>query len=336
MLSAAPHVLFRTDATAEIGAGHLMRCLGLAQYLRDNGVEVSLATVAPGHRFVDLWRDEGAIVHDLTGVARGSEADANLTLGLSEKGLVVVDGYDFGARFVEALRRVVSAVAVFDDLNDRPVDADVVINQNAGAETNFKYDLTNGVALLGCQYVILRRTIRTAQHRGQGGILVTLGGADRDNLGLGVLERLAIAKIDTPVHLICTAGDEGLRKAQEFCAANRRFSVSGPGEILDFLCRADVALCAGGTTSLELAFLGVPASIVVLAENQRPGAIAVARAGAAMIADTIEAAVANISILAETAVHRRMSAAGRSLVDGKGVERVAAALLPAHFSETVH
>lgn len=336
MLGAAPHVLFRTDATPEIGAGHLMRCLGLAQYLRDNGVKISLATVAPQHRFVGLWRDEGATVHDLAGVSRGGEADANLTLKLSEQSLVVIDGYDFGGRFFEVLRRAVRTVAMFDDLNDRPVNADIVINQNAGAERNFKYDLTNGVALLGCRYAVLRRAIRKAKHRGQGGALVTLGGADLGNLGLRAMKRLAARNIEMPVHLICTAGDDGLREAQAFCAGNPRFSVSGPGEICEFLCRADIALCAGGTTALELAYLGIPASIIVLAENQRFGAVAIANAGAAMIAETIEAGVRNLSTLAQSAVHRRMSDIARALVDGRGVERVAAALLPAHFSETVH
>lgn len=322
-------VLFRADATAEIGAGHLMRCFGLAQHLKDRGVGVHLATVAPKGPFVDRWREEGIEVHALT-APRATAADARTTADLARGQPIVIDGYDFGFEFVSALGRSPARIALFDDLNDRPLKADIVINQNPGAETNFSYDLPSNALLLGCRYAILRRAVRESSHEGGGGVLVTLGGGDQLNLGLVVVRLLAAAKIGMPVHLICTAGEKGLRNAQEFCAENPGFSVSPGGEIVEFFRRADVALCAGGTTPLELAYLGVPMSIVTLAENQKPGAAAIAKAGAALVAGTVEGAVKNLlMIVSDKTMRRGMSQASRALVDGNGVERVATALLAA-------
>jgi spore coat polysaccharide biosynthesis predicted glycosyltransferase SpsG len=90
---------------------------------------------------------------------------------------------------------------------------------------------------------------------------------------------------------------------------------------------ADAAICAGGVTALELASLGVPSVIMTTADNQEIGAAALVKAGAAIRARSIgEAAKIANDLMTNPAQRTSMAAAGRVLIDGQGVQRVASAL----------
>ena len=105
-----------------------------------------------------------------------------------------------------------------------------------------------------------------------------------------------------------------------------KVSVVAPGDIDDEMVRADLAVCAGGTTSLELASLGVPMVIVIRADNQRPGAHVLEQIGCAVVAGEGRDGVTNAAQTSDPAcwvmrrARGRMGAHGRKLVDGHGVE----------------
>jgi RimJ/RimL family protein N-acetyltransferase len=90
---------------------------------------------------------------------------------------------------------------------------------------------------------------------------------------------------------------------------------------------ADVAIGAAGTTSWERCCLGLPAILLVLAENQRTGAAALADVGAALAVDSVEAVGPALQGLLDDPEHlSRMSAAAFAIVDGRGTSRVVRAL----------
>jgi spore coat polysaccharide biosynthesis predicted glycosyltransferase SpsG len=97
------------------------------------------------------------------------------------------------------------------------------------------------------------------------------------------------------------------------------------------MAATDMALCAGGTTSLELASLGVPMVLVTVADNQEPGAVALDCAGCARLAGRGGAALpdavkATDDLLHNPAAREDMGRASAVLVDGRGVTRIARAL----------
>lgn len=213
-----------------------------------------------------------------------------------------------------------------DDLASLPFDADIVVNQNPGAQYLTHYELhDNGQLLLGADYVMIRRSLRTDEAVGGGGLLVTLGGADRDNTGLAML-KLIVG--DFPLRLICTADSEGLAAAQAYADdSDGRVLVQPAGNIDPLMLTADAAICAGGVTALELAYLGVPLVIMTTADNQETGAAALADAGAAIRVHSIpEAAEIANDLMTDAKQRRSMAAAGRGLIDGRGVLRVTHAL----------
>jgi len=327
------NILFRADAGEEIGSGHLMRCLGLAQYLRDEGASCSLLTTGKEEPAVARWRGEEINVQEHR-TKCGSPEDAAATLAAAAAigaQWIVADGYDFDIAWQRVAKEGGAGLLCFDDLGGAPFAADVVVNQNPGAQ-DLSYDMEDGGRVLsGPDYVVLRRDIRCLKREAASSpprILVTFGGYDGDNLALAAMRELAGLEAPFTATVICAVDAEGLAEAQAFAASHSdRFHVTPPTDIVPLMATTDLALCAGGTTSLELASLGVPMVLVTVADNQEPGAAALNRAGCARLAGCgvsalPDAAKALGDLLRDVAVYKDMGRAGPALVDGCGAERV--------------
>lgn len=314
-----------------------MRCLALAQHMNEMGVACHLLTTAPEATAAARWRDCGLGVHDLGDVSPGSTQDAQATvhragaLAGSDTAVLIADSYAFDMEYLSALKASGYKLAVFDDLADRPLAADWIINQNPGADVHFDYaSVTGATLLLGAGYVVLRQGIKGESATGGAGLLITMGGADLQNLGLQAVQGLLAKGADFPMHLICSAAAPGMDDAIAVARQFDNVRVSKPGPIERHMMNADAALCAGGVTSLELAHLGVASVALIIADNQRPGALALHDAGAAVAAETLSNAVDGAFDLMRDAGHRRtMALAGRKLIDGEGAARILQCLVTA-------
>ena len=330
------NILFRADAGAGIGSGHLMRCLGLAQYLRDEGASCSLLTTAVKEPVVARWREEEIEVQEHQ-ARRGSSEDATATLAAAAGGAqwIVADGYSFGLDWQRAAKEGRVGLLCFDDLGGASFAADLVVNQNPGAQ-DLSYGMGgDGRVLAGADYVVLRRDIRRLKREASSQpphLLVTFGGYDEDNLALAAMRELAGVEAPFAATVICSADADGLAEAQTFAASHPdRFRVLPPGDIVPLMAVADLALCAGGTTALELASLGVPMVLVTVADNQESGAAALAGAGCARLAGRgigalPDAARALGDLLRDAAACKDMGRAGTTLVDGNGAARISEAI----------
>ncbi|MBL6935716.1 MAG: UDP-2,4-diacetamido-2,4,6-trideoxy-beta-L-altropyranose hydrolase [Alphaproteobacteria bacterium] len=328
------NILFRADAGIDIGSGHLMRCLGLAQYLQDEGASCSILTTAVKEPVVARWREEEIDIQEHQ-ARRGSPEDAAATLAAAATSgaqWIVADGYDFGLDWQRAAKEGGVGLLCFDDLGGASFAADLVVNQNPGAQ-DLSYDMEgDGRVLAGPDYVMLRRDIRRLKRETSSGLprlLVTFGGYDENNLALAAMRELAGVDADFTATVICAADGRGLEETRAFAASHPdRFRVLPPGDIVSLMAAVDLALCAGGTTALELASLGVPMVLVTVADNQEPGAAALAGAGCARLAGRgvealPDAARALSDLLCDAVACGDMGRAGAALVDGDGVERIA-------------
>lgn len=318
--------LFRADAGAA-GAGHVMRCLGLAQALVDHGDVPTLATATPDAPAVATWRAQGLAVVPLD-AAPASEADLASTAARARAAdVVVLDGYAFDARYRAGLRAE-APLAAFDDLGHGG-PADLAINPNPGGE-RLAYPGAADVAA-GLAWAPLRREVRAARARAAERrpdpaamplALVTFGGHDAENLALVALHALADAPLQ--VRAFCTGGDDALAAARAFAAGHARLAAEPAGDLLAALAEADLVLCAGGVTPLEACAVGVCAVVVVLAENQQPGAEALRAAGAIDVATGIADGAARLGRwAADPGARAAMREIQRRLVDGCGAERLA-------------
>ncbi len=183
-----------------MGTGHVMRCLALAQAWQDAGGQVVYAMAAGIAGVEARLRAESIEVLSLS-VPPGSPEDAAATARAAHArraAWLVLDGYHFDGRYQRAIHEAGLHLLALDDYGHAEhYWADLVLNQDLNAEEGLYYRREPYTKLLlGTQYVLLRREflraarpVRDIPERA-GKLLVTLGGADPDNVTKNVLRAL--------------------------------------------------------------------------------------------------------------------------------------------------
>lgn len=324
-------LLLRADASAQIGMGHVMRCLALAEPWLQTGNDMTLLTATPPPAVCARTDSLGISLRELSAVP-GSPADVAETIALAQTlgaTWLVLDGYHFNADFQRVVKAAGLRLLVFDDIaHASHYSADFILNQNLGA-TAARYPRRDPATrlLLGPRFVQLRGEFtalkRSAEQSSALRILITLGGSDPENVTSQLLPVLqSIPNLIADVIL----GPANPHAAALQSAINNQPSTislhTNPSNLPALMSRADLAICAGGTTAWELSFLGVPMLVLVLAENQRANAERLAQTGAAIHTSIASLAIDLRTLLAAAPRRAQMSARARSLVDGLGTFRV--------------
>ena len=357
-------VLLRADASSEIGWGHVMRCLTLAHALARQGAEcVFVCRDHPGN-LSDRIRQQGFDVHLLrsgmahvAGTAKGSDAslpphyrwlgadwrtDAGQTVAVMDNRVydwIVVDHYALDARWHDSLRPHCKAILAIDDLADRRLEVDAVLDQNLGREPTLyePWIRPETQCLLGPRYALLRpefeqwreASLARREKTGLSSLLVTLGGTDTFNF----TPRLVRAVLDTPdfdsLHLEVVLGRHapGLEavRALERAAPDRLTVHCDVERMAPLMAESDLCIGAAGSTAWERCCLGLPALQVVSADNQIAIARALEQMGAALTLDTEaleDSLIESLKTLSPELLGL-MSCSGQSLCDGQGADRVA-------------
>lgn len=316
-------ILFIADAGPAIGGGHVMRSLTLARALEARGAECAFRSHPDGDAVLDVF------ARDLFRVDDDAGFDA-----------LVIDHYALSAGDHLALAKG-RPVLVIDDLADRPLGADMVLDSGIGRRaTDYRGLVPDGCELLlGPSHAPMRPDFvalrpETLARRAEGGpvrrILVSLGLTDVGGFTLPAVQRLSgVAELDVVV------GSGAPRLAALEALAEAEPSVTLHVDTRDMArltADADIAIGGGGSSSWERCVLGLPTLLLVLADNQTQAAVALAEAGAVIALDAaaefetrFDAAAARL--IAEGALRRRLSIAAAGICDGRGADRVADAFL---------
>lgn len=369
------NVLFRADASLEIGTGHVMRCLALADALRGRGATCRFACREHPGNLVESIRERGHQAHALplpprpTDPTRGDaalppphaawlgtdwETDARLAQALTHDKPVdwlVVDHYTLDARWERALRPHAARVLVIDDLADRSHDCDLLLDQNLGHDAADYAALVPPACrlLVGPSHALLRPEFAALRTRGLarrspprlGRVLVSLGGVDKDNLTLRVLDALQASHLapDCRITVVMGAHAPGLG-AVRARAETMPWTTEVLVDVRDMaalMADSDLAIGAAGSTTWERCCLGLPSLMVVAAPNQAGIAQAMHASGAALSLGEADrpgfahAMARAIDQLARDpgALHS-MSEKARGLTAGDGTGLVADAMLSLH------
>jgi len=304
-------VVFRADASVQIGTGHIMRCLTLADELREKGAEIFfICRQLPGN-LCDFIEQKGYPVHRLPYPGQPTDAvtdhaqllganwqaDAEETKAVLEKeaGIIdwlVVDHYGLDAWWETQLRPYTKKIMVIDDLANRPHDCDLLLDQNLYKNMEIWYRKLvpdRCLMLLGPAYVLLRPEFKEARRnlRQRDGtvkrILIFFGGSDPTNETAKALKAVQI--INRPEIVVdVVVGSTNLHKEeiQQLCSARPNTSFYCQAEnMAELMAVADLAIGAGGTATWERCFLGLPSITLIVAQNQADTTKAVAAKGAA-------------------------------------------------------
>jgi UDP-2,4-diacetamido-2,4,6-trideoxy-beta-L-altropyranose hydrolase len=338
-------LIIRADASVAMGTGHVMRCLALAQAWQDEGGECIFAVAKADPSIEERLRSERLEIVTITASA-GSPQDAAQFVELAGKHharWAVVDGYQFDIEYQRTLKAAGLKLLLVDDTGHAGAYvADMVLDQNAHATENF-YQRRGPYTrlLLGSRYAMLRREFKPwGEWKREIAllarkVLVTVGGADPGNVTAPVIHALRLLADDNLEATIVVGGSnphgDGLEKeVQDAGVAFRllRNTLNMP----ELMANADVAISAAGTSCWEMCFLGLPALLIDIAENQTPVARELDRQGIAIHAGssphvTPEAIAAQLKLLLASPERRAgMSERGRRLVDSSGAKRVVSAM----------
>lgn len=340
--------MIRADASERIGTGHVMRCLALAQAWRSVGGRAVfvMATATEAPVIESRLKSEGFDVEHISAdPGSGEDASATCDLAASNQAeIIVVDGYHFSSQYQALIKSSGRCLLFIDDYGHAgKYCADFILNQNIYASDDL-YSRREPYTrlLMGSPYVLLRqefspwrgwrREIPGTAHK----VLITLGGSDLDNVTVKAIRSLQHLQIEGLEAVAVIGGSnshiESIRSAAESSSIPLQLmqNTSGMPELMAW---ADMAISSAGTTSWELAFMGLPALSIILADNQVKVAEKLAKAGMAVNLgwhDRIsekELGQAVVALSSDPVSRSCMADVGRHLVDGQGSMRVVSSLL---------
>jgi len=338
-------LIVRADASPQSGTGHLMRCLALAQAWRGRGGDAAFITCCESAQLRQRLANEGMKVMMLER-PHPDPMDWQTTseiLGASSHAWVMLDGYHFDSGYQSRVKKTGHQLLVVDDTAHlKHYYADIVLNQNINAELWQYSSEPYTRLLLGTRYTLLRSeflsrvALKIEIPKVARNVLITLGGGDADNQTLKVIQAVQQIHIDGFEAVVIVGASNRhkvqLKLASQDSAVPIRF-VENVTNMPKFMAWADVAVSGGGSTCWELAFMGLPALVLILADNQRAVAEGLDEAGVVVNLDWHEDLTASditqalVSLAGAADQRTEMSQRGRQLVDGKGNDRVLSELL---------
>jgi UDP-2,4-diacetamido-2,4,6-trideoxy-beta-L-altropyranose hydrolase len=259
--------------------------------------------------------------------------------------LLVVDHYGLDARYESACRPWARRLLAIDDLA-RAHDADVLVDSTPGrAAEAYRGRVPDGCALLaGPEHALLRPAFARARpaalgrrygKMAPGRVLVSVGATDPEQITGKVLDAIRGAELGLAVDVIMGGGAPGRGPVEKALAAmplpSRLHVDPATDAMANLMTEADIAVGGAGVSALERCCLGLPALLLVLADNQRGNADALQQLGAGRVA-SLDGAVPGTTALGEgltrlgrdAAAIEAMSRAAFAVCDGLGAERVAA------------
>ena len=337
-------LVIRADANVEIGTGHIMRCLALAQAWKSAGRKCTFASAQCPPALQRAIRDEGFEYLPMYSET-GSEEDAQELCALAGKQKstwVVVDGYQFGSEYQNSIKKADLDLLFIDDNGHAGrYSADLVLNQNVHASADQYEDRERYTQLLlGPAFAMLRREFDewkgwkreipgTARN-----VLITMGGSDPENLTERVMRALYQVGVNGLSVVVAVGASNPNRETLERAALDSKIEmdVEENCRMPELMAWADCAISAAGSTCWEMCLLGLPAVIIPVAENQMISASKLDQLGAFKSLSFCDSSGTRLAeqmtqLLNSFEVRLRMSQIARSLVDGNGASRVVSAMM---------
>lgn len=266
-------VIIRANASVEIGTGHVMRCLTIAEQLRKRGCSISFYMQEVPGNMIEYVMNKGYRV-----VQKFEASD-----------ICIIDDYHIDSEWEKSIRPYVKKIIVIDDLADRTHECDMLIDQNLVPSYKTRYDElvpSYCLKLLGPKYLIVRNEFRRERRRlkrtfgNVRRILVFMGGTDPTNETMKILKALNNSEFQfEQIDVVVGKGNVEREHIKEVCKLNGYQYHCQIDYMATLMSSADFAIGAGGSTMWERAYLGLPSSSTIVALNQREATIEAARLG---------------------------------------------------------
>lgn len=332
-------VALRADASSQVGLGHVRRCLSLAQGLRDIGSPTCLVSRSLGADTATLSAHAG-VPHFRLDAAEGQDAETTVALLRDwHPDWIVVDHYGLDAGWHARIKEKLSVrIAAIDDLGDRPLAVDLLIDHNHAHNHQARYvgHLPLGTPMLaGPRYALLSPNYATTPgypfRETVESIGVFMGGVDAAGISERVIRACRqVARFAGRIEVATTRANPHIATLRDLCRRDIDATLLvDAADLTEFFARHDLQIGAGGGASWERCCVGAPTLALIVAKNQEAVVPGLAELGVIATPDPLgaldESAIgqAVAALLSDPQRRRSMSESSRELVDGSGARRVA-------------
>lgn len=348
----------RADSGLEIGTGHVMRCLTLAQALHNNGHEILfISKPHDGNIISKIKQSEFEVsILEITDTQSNDllysrwlggcqDDDAKQTVSEIYQyfgviiDLIIVDHYAIDYRWEEIVKQQSSKIFVIDDLADRKHNCDYLLDQTFMRNEDDYRKLTpkHCQKMLGTQFALLRQEFikplantlqvrNEAKKRHMERVLVMMGGTDHLNISEKILGALLLDKRTKKVTVVLGPTAPHYQSIKAHCELDTRVTLlSDTPNVAELMLEHDICFGAAGTASWERCSLGLPSILVAFAENQTTILSMLKDFGAASvfaINDNHQQILSKINYLRNPEAYQQMVNKCLEVCDGKGTMRV--------------
>ena len=338
-------IFIRVDSGIDIGIGHMMRCISLAETLSKTNFEIIFISKKLNNTIYDIIskkkykicilpennKNMNIMMHDAI------ETQKIITSFEDSTSWLLVDHRKLDIQWEKTLRKFVQKIIVIDDLANKKHDCDMLIDQNLYEKMDERYKKLvskNCKKLLGPKYALLRSEFSDLRQKPiknrieLQNILISFGGTDPSNETRKVLEALKILNLkNVQINVVTTSVNPFKDEIKQLCSSmtgvNFHCDVDKIGALMS---TSDLAIGAGGSTTWERCCLGLPSLVSVISEDQLECTKIMDKEGCIIylglaenltITDYVEK-IKNINIK-----HlQKMSELNLKFVDGQGCKRI--------------
>ncbi|MDC1418102.1 UDP-2,4-diacetamido-2,4,6-trideoxy-beta-L-altropyranose hydrolase [Candidatus Thioglobus sp.] len=286
-------IIIRATASKKMGSGHIMRCITLAEELsKKNDNIIEFVTQKYPENLDDLIKKKGFIVHSIdASISRNEEGivseifeqekDAYDTINAikSQKiDWVIIDHYSIDYNWQEKLRPYTKKIMAIDDLANRKHNCDILLDQNYSSN-EMRYEnfvKSDTVKLLGPRFALLRKEFYELRKKRKKiiskvkRVFIFFGGSDSDNLtskSIKIFSKPDLSYLDLDVVIGSINPHKKEVSALVAAHSNAKLHIQ-VDNIAELMSDADIALCAGGSSTWERMSVGLPSIVVTIADNQ--------------------------------------------------------------------
>jgi UDP-2,4-diacetamido-2,4,6-trideoxy-beta-L-altropyranose hydrolase len=336
-----------------MGTGHVMRCLTLAQVLKENGANIEFICRKHKGNLIDKIRSNGFVVHELElfgeadvdtklahshwlGATQQQDADDCIDIFKAKRvDWLIVDHYSLDEQWQKRLRLYCEKLMVIDDLADRKHQSDILLDQTFGRQQeDYSGRTPEGCELLlGSEYALLRPEFSkwraySLERRSKPEfkqLLVNMGGVDVNNVTENVLDELKLCNLPNDMNITVVMGGSAPHlesvKSKAITLPWKTEVKVDVGNMAEIMANTDIAIGAAGSTTWERCCLGLPTIQIVVADNQIDIAKNLDSINVIQLHDSKRKLFRGIYNMLFSI--NKMSLASSSIVDGSGASRVA-------------
>ncbi|NEX01858.1 UDP-2,4-diacetamido-2,4,6-trideoxy-beta-L-altropyranose hydrolase [Pseudobutyrivibrio xylanivorans] len=292
-------IIFRADGNDKIGAGHVMRCLNMAEQYIDEGIEVLFLTADDSfsQRIVEAGCNHIILNSDYNNMIEEIEQIESIVDEYNPT-MFIVDSYFVTDEYMRRVKRVCNdkgcKLTYIDDVLAFAYPCDILINYNIyGPDCKSEYKkIYSGANVvlpelkLGLEYLPLRKEYKNIPPRKEKGeikdVFISTGGADTEHIGLALLKYIKRNPVldKYNFHFVIGAVNTDKEKIEKIAKEQSNIiTYFDLTSLKDLMLKCDVAISAAGSTLYELYATHTPTVTYIVADNQIRGARGFEKAG---------------------------------------------------------